>query len=54
MTYNGSEHDVTFDDHGVMVLGSGVYRQAYFNLSIKTVADLSTELEAPWNSTGVP
>lgn len=25
-TYNGSEHDVTFDDHGVMVLGSGVYR----------------------------
>ena len=26
MTYNGSEHDVTFDDHGVMVLGSGVYR----------------------------
>ena len=26
MTYNGSEHDVAFDDHGVMVLGSGVYR----------------------------
>ncbi|KAI9826041.1 MAG: hypothetical protein M1832_000490 [Thelocarpon impressellum] len=26
LTYNGSEHDVTFDDHGVMVLGSGVYR----------------------------
>ena len=26
MTYNGSEHDVNFDDHGVMVLGSGVYR----------------------------
>lgn len=26
MTYNGEEHDVTFDDHGVMVLGSGVYR----------------------------
>ena len=26
MTYNGSESDVTFDDHGVMVLGSGVYR----------------------------
>ncbi|KAF7558388.1 hypothetical protein G7046_g5775 [Stylonectria norvegica] len=26
MTYNASEHDVTFDDHGVMVLGSGVYR----------------------------
>ena len=26
MTYNGTEHDVDFDDHGVMVLGSGVYR----------------------------
>ncbi|ODV89576.1 hypothetical protein CANCADRAFT_140920 [Tortispora caseinolytica NRRL Y-17796] len=25
-TYNGSSHDVTFDDHGTMVLGSGVYR----------------------------
>jgi carbamoyl-phosphate synthase/aspartate carbamoyltransferase len=26
LTYNGSEHDVQFDDRGVMVLGSGVYR----------------------------
>ena len=26
LTYNGTEHDVTFQDHGVMVLGSGVYR----------------------------
>lgn len=26
LTYNGSEHDVKFEDHGVMVLGSGVYR----------------------------
>jgi carbamoyl-phosphate synthase/aspartate carbamoyltransferase len=26
LTYNGSEHDITFEDHGVMVLGSGVYR----------------------------
>lgn len=26
LTYNASEHDVTFNDHGVMVLGSGVYR----------------------------
>ena len=26
ITYNAIEHDVTFDDHGVMVLGSGVYR----------------------------
>ncbi|KAH8809407.1 hypothetical protein F5884DRAFT_734528 [Xylogone sp. PMI_703] len=26
LTYNGSESDITFDDHGVMVLGSGVYR----------------------------
>ena len=26
LTYNGTEHDVSFDDHGVMVLGSGVYR----------------------------
>lgn len=26
LTYNGSEHDVAFDDHSVMVLGSGVYR----------------------------
>ena len=26
MTYNGGEHDVTFDDKGIMVLGSGVYR----------------------------
>ncbi|KAJ8326116.1 Carbamoyl-phosphate synthase [Batrachochytrium dendrobatidis] len=25
-TYNASEHDVTFEDKGVMVLGSGVYR----------------------------
>ncbi|KAJ7074681.1 hypothetical protein C8F01DRAFT_1274229 [Mycena amicta] len=25
-TYNASEHDVKFDDRGVMVLGSGVYR----------------------------
>nr|XP_031860128.1 carbamoyl-phosphate synthase, large subunit [Kwoniella shandongensis]KAA5527200.1 carbamoyl-phosphate synthase, large subunit [Kwoniella shandongensis] len=25
-TYNASEHDVTFEDNGVMVLGSGVYR----------------------------
>lgn len=25
-TYNGSCHDVTFDEHGTMVLGSGVYR----------------------------
>ncbi|CAB4255137.1 similar to Saccharomyces cerevisiae YJL130C URA2 Bifunctional carbamoylphosphate synthetase (CPSase)-aspartate transcarbamylase (ATCase) [Maudiozyma barnettii] len=26
MTYNASAHDLTFEDHGVMVLGSGVYR----------------------------
>ena len=26
LTYNGAEHDVVFDDKGVMVLGSGVYR----------------------------
>ncbi|TXT10798.1 hypothetical protein VHUM_02303 [Vanrija humicola] len=25
-TYNASQHDVDFKDHGVMVLGSGVYR----------------------------
>lgn len=25
-TYNASSHDVTFDDHGTIVLGSGVYR----------------------------
>lgn len=25
-TYNASSHDVTFDDHGIVVLGSGVYR----------------------------
>lgn len=26
MTYNGTEHDIDFKDHGIMVLGSGVYR----------------------------
>ncbi|KAI1828137.1 pyrABCN [Xylaria intraflava] len=26
LTYNASEHDISFTDHGVMVLGSGVYR----------------------------
>ncbi|KAG4305399.1 hypothetical protein PORY_000955, partial [Pneumocystis oryctolagi] len=26
MTYNASEHDISFEDRGVMVLGSGVYR----------------------------
>ncbi|KAL8283595.1 hypothetical protein RQP46_005390 [Phenoliferia psychrophenolica] len=26
MTYNGGEHDVKFEDKGIMVLGSGVYR----------------------------
>jgi len=26
LTYNGAEHDITFDDRGIMVLGSGVYR----------------------------
>lgn len=26
MTYNAAEHDVAFDDKGIMVLGSGVYR----------------------------
>ena len=26
LTYNGSEHDVPFTDHGTMILGSGVYR----------------------------
>lgn len=26
LTYNAATHDVKFDDHGVMVLGSGVYR----------------------------
>ncbi|TPX10521.1 uncharacterized protein E0L32_008571 [Thyridium curvatum] len=26
LTYNATESDVSFDDHGVMVLGSGVYR----------------------------
>ncbi|KAG0157026.1 hypothetical protein PDIDSM_4209 [Penicillium digitatum] len=25
-TYNASPHDVTFDDHGTIILGSGVYR----------------------------
>ncbi|CED83139.1 carbamoyl-phosphate synth [Phaffia rhodozyma] len=25
-TYNATEHDISFEDHGVMVLGSGVYR----------------------------
>lgn len=26
MTYNGTESDIDFNDHGIMVLGSGVYR----------------------------
>ncbi|KAJ3328049.1 hypothetical protein HDU76_010674 [Blyttiomyces sp. JEL0837] len=26
MTYNASEHDITFEDKGIVVLGSGVYR----------------------------
>ncbi|KAK9474735.1 uncharacterized protein V1510DRAFT_405815 [Dipodascopsis tothii] len=26
VTYNACEHDISFNDHGVMVLGSGVYR----------------------------
>ena len=26
LTYNGTSQDVTFDDYGIMVLGSGVYR----------------------------
>jgi carbamoyl-phosphate synthase/aspartate carbamoyltransferase len=26
LTYNGSENDITFNDRGIMVLGSGVYR----------------------------
>ncbi|KAI2780820.1 carbamoyl-phosphate synth [Daldinia loculata] len=26
LTYNASTHDINFNDHGVMVLGSGVYR----------------------------
>lgn len=26
LTYNGTEHDISFNDRGVMVLGSGVYR----------------------------
>ena len=26
LTYNGVEHDISFEDHGIMVLGSGVYR----------------------------
>ncbi|KAL8989582.1 MAG: hypothetical protein Q9177_001558, partial [Variospora cf. flavescens] len=26
LTYSGAEHDVDFKDHGLMVLGSGVYR----------------------------
>ncbi|AET39975.1 bifunctional carbamoylphosphate synthetase/aspartate transcarbamylase Ecym_5206 [Eremothecium cymbalariae DBVPG len=26
LTYSAAEHDVSFNDHGVMVLGSGVYR----------------------------
>ena len=26
MTYNGNKHDLTFNDHGVIILGSGVYR----------------------------
>ncbi|KAJ5945906.1 Carbamoyl-phosphate synthase large subunit [Penicillium verhagenii] len=26
LTYNATEHDLKFDDHGIMVLGSGVYR----------------------------
>ncbi|KAI0175950.1 carbamoyl-phosphate synth [Hypoxylon sp. FL1284] len=26
LTYNASAHDISFNDHGVMVLGSGVYR----------------------------
>ncbi|KAF2083522.1 carbamoyl-phosphate synth [Saccharata proteae CBS 121410] len=26
LTYHGTEHDLDFNDHGVMVLGSGVYR----------------------------
>ncbi|KAH8657643.1 carbamoyl-phosphate synthase-like protein arginine-specific large chain [Tricladium varicosporioides] len=25
-TYNATSHDVTFDDHGILILGSGVYR----------------------------
>ncbi|OJJ37755.1 hypothetical protein ASPWEDRAFT_107501 [Aspergillus wentii DTO 134E9] len=26
LTYNATQHDVHFEDHGIMVLGSGVYR----------------------------
>ena len=50
LTYNGTEHDVPFDDHGVMVLGSGVYRigsSVEFDWcsvrAIRTIRDLGTK-----------
>ncbi|KEQ91412.1 hypothetical protein AUEXF2481DRAFT_48258 [Aureobasidium subglaciale EXF-2481] len=62
-TYNGTESDVEFNDNGVMVLGSGVYRigssvstdydeadRLYFeNITLETVLDIY-QLE---NSSGV-
>eukprot|EP00834_Sanchytrium_tribonematis_P002870 NODE_98_length_20568_cov_1.409546.p1 type:complete len:1854 gc:universal NODE_98_length_20568_cov_1.409546:4642-10203(+) len=46
MTYNGNKHDLSFDDHGVMILGSGVYRigsSVEFDwCAVKTVRTLRT------------
>jgi hypothetical protein len=33
MTYNGCEHDITFEDYGIMVIGSGGYRYIHSNQS---------------------
>ena len=44
LTYNGVEHDVAFHDHGVIVLGSGVYRIGssveYDNCSVRAIRTL--------------
>ena len=42
LTYNGTEHDMTFDDKGIMVLGSGVYR---IGSSVELIGALSAPSE---------
>ena len=47
MTYNAKHHDIEFDEHGTLVIGSGVYRIGssvefdYCSVEcIRTLADL--------------
>uniref|UniRef100_A0A8C5ZRG7 Carbamoyl-phosphate synthase [ammonia], mitochondrial n=1 Tax=Marmota marmota marmota TaxID=9994 RepID=A0A8C5ZRG7_MARMA len=53
VTYNGQEHDINFDEHGMMVLGCGPYHIACSGCIISVGGQIPNNLAVPLYKNGV-